>query len=177
MRSWKCLVAIAVSCLAACAQMEGQCWIDDRGNPGGPGAGGGPIVAGGGSYGDDQPPAPTPQDGSDGRLYFDCNVDGPCDNKCLDVFVAAADECSKIQDEDQRKTCQHAAYVQYMTCRQACKDADKKACVAMFDACQDKGYPCTRKIQPKMTLCALCLDDCIADRPYKYSECYQCGFK
>lgn len=136
MRSWKCLVAIAVSCLPACAQMEGQCWIDDRGNPGGPGAGGGPIVPGGGGYGDE--PAPAPQNGSDGRLYFNCNAHGPCENKCLDDFVAAADACAKIQDEGQRKACQYAVYVQYMTCWQTCKQLEdwRKKCDDEAEACE-----------------------------------------
>ncbi len=140
MRTWKCLVAIAISCLAACAETEGQCWLDE-GSPGGPGAGGGgPIVPGGGGYGDD--PGETPQGASDGRLYFDCNVDGPCESKCLDDFVAAADECAKIQDGDQRKTCQSAAYVRYMTCRQGCQQKEndclehrKDLCVTIWESC------------------------------------------
>jgi hypothetical protein len=54
----------------------------------------------------------------------------------------------------------------------------KATCAEMFDACQDKGLPCTRVIEGKKTLCAFCLMDCTATpkRPYKYDECYKCGF-
>jgi len=51
-----------------------------------------------------------------------------------------------------------------------------RTCLDMFEACQDKGYPCTREIEYKKTLCEYCRDDCKKDRPYKYSECYKCGF-
>jgi hypothetical protein len=50
-------------------------------------------------------------------------------------------------------------------------------CTEMFTTCQAKGSPCTKLIDPGKTLCAFCLDDCNAKRPYKYSQCYGCGFE
>lgn len=52
-----------------------------------------------------------------------------------------------------------------------------KTCTDMFEACQEKGLPCNRLIDPKKTLCAICLENCTAKNPYKYSECYKCGFE
>ena len=52
-----------------------------------------------------------------------------------------------------------------------------KTCTDMFEACQDKGHPCTREIEYKKTLCAICQRNCINKHPYKYSECYECGFE
>lgn len=50
-------------------------------------------------------------------------------------------------------------------------------CTDMFVACQDKGWPCIRQIEPKKTLCEICRRDCQLKQPYKYSECHQCGFE
>ncbi|WP_437303258.1 hypothetical protein [Sorangium sp. So ce388] len=50
-------------------------------------------------------------------------------------------------------------------------------CTDMFEACQAKGYPCTRLIDSKKTLCAICQRNCINKHPYKYAECYECGFE
>lgn len=38
------------------------------------------------------------------------------------------------------------------------------------------GGTCTRQIDRKKTLCSSCQDSCLAGKPYKYAECYQCGF-
>jgi hypothetical protein len=46
----------------------------------------------------------------------------------------------------------------------------------MYVDCVDKGYPCTRLIDFK-TLCAICQRNCINKLPYKYAECYECGFE
>jgi hypothetical protein len=51
-----------------------------------------------------------------------------------------------------------------------------RTCTDMFEACQDKGKPCTRVIEGSSTLCGLCLRDCADSRPYRYAECYKCGF-
>jgi hypothetical protein len=51
-----------------------------------------------------------------------------------------------------------------------------RSCTDMFEACHDKGKPCTRIVQGSMTLCGVCLKDCLDKKPYHYSECYKCGF-
>ncbi|MFT3764123.1 MAG: hypothetical protein QM820_01180 [Minicystis sp.] len=38
-----------------------------------------------------------------------------------------------------------------------------------------KGEPCTRNLGGK-TLCAYCQDNCLNKEPYKFSDCYKCGF-
>ncbi len=100
----------------------------------------------------------------------------PCDQKCLDAYEVAAIACGKIQDEAQNKTCAAGAYAVYKSCHENCTQMSK-TCTDMYVACQAKGMPCTRFINPKYSLCAICRDDCDADRPYKYSECYKCGFE
>ncbi|AUX36237.1 uncharacterized protein SOCE836_084440 [Sorangium cellulosum] len=49
-------------------------------------------------------------------------------------------------------------------------------CTEMYEKCEDKRGRCTREIDSGRTLCDYCRDDCQNKRPYKYSECYQCGF-
>lgn len=107
-----------------------------------------------------------------------CNIvdEGPCYNECNAEDEARSTECAKIQDEAQRKACQDSSYEQYKSCRENCAQGSK-SCTDMFDACQDKGWPCTREIEWGKTLCAICRDDCQVRRPYKYSECYTCGFQ
>lgn len=53
----------------------------------------------------------------------------------------------------------------------------ERSCTDMYVDCQEKGPSCIRQVTPKKTLCAYCRDDCQAKEPYKYSECYQCGFE
>ncbi|HTN90586.1 MAG TPA: hypothetical protein VL242_43230 [Sorangium sp.] len=42
-----------------------------------------------------------------------------------------------------------------------------KTCTDMYVDCVDKGYPCTRLIESKKTLCAICQRNCINKLPYK----------
>ncbi|XXT18970.1 hypothetical protein WME94_52975 [Sorangium sp. So ce429] len=49
-------------------------------------------------------------------------------------------------------------------------------CTEMYEKCEDKRGRCTREIDYGRTLCDYCRDDCQDKRPYKYNECYQCGF-
>lgn len=51
-----------------------------------------------------------------------------------------------------------------------------RSCSDMFEACHDKGKPCTRIYEGSMTLCGVCRRDCQAKKPYTTSECYKCGF-
>jgi hypothetical protein len=48
-------------------------------------------------------------------------------------------------------------------------------CTEMYEKCRDMGRPCTRPIGHR-SLCDYCREDCQDKRPYKYSECYECGF-
>ncbi len=111
--------------------------------------------------------------GGDGPV---CEIEAqsPCEEKCQAEYDAAALECGSIQIEADRKSCQDGAYAAYKECRAACTTS--RSCTDMFVACQDKGMPCTRKIEWKKTLCEYCRDDCQNKRPYKYDECYKCGF-
>jgi hypothetical protein len=51
-----------------------------------------------------------------------------------------------------------------------------ETCLDMYDKCRAKGQPCTRNING-MSLCAYCQDDCLHDKPYKFRNCYDCGFR
>ena len=84
--------------------------------------------------------------------------------------------CGKVQDDAQRKSCQEGAYAGYKSCKESCKRASK-TCTDMYVACTDKGMPCTRFIDHGNSLCAICRDNCQANKPYKFSECYKCGFE
>ena len=51
-----------------------------------------------------------------------------------------------------------------------------KSCTDMYVDCRDKGPPCNRKMGGK-TMCAYCQDNCIAEEPYKFKQCSECGFQ
>src|SRR5262249_13309324 len=131
----------------------------------------GPLDIGDGVGGRWSAPPRQPQDAPPP----DClSVPGsPCEEKCLDDYKTAAGACGNIENQAQRSTCQDGAYANYKNCRGNCQRMTK-TCTDMYEACQNKGRPCTREIDPGKTLCAICLDDCRANRPYKYNECYSC---
>ncbi len=66
------IIAIATTLLTSCNYDEGACWsrTEDDGQTG---AGGGPIVTGGGGYGDT--PEPKPQDTTDPATMGGCGDD------------------------------------------------------------------------------------------------------
>ena len=166
--------AVILPSFAACNRTVGECWPVGQGDQNG-GVGSGPVIASGGT-GDYSDPPPSPNDFTIPEA--DCNIaeQSPCTEKCLASYETAATTCGKVQDDAQRKSCQEGAYAGYKSCKESCKRASK-TCTDMYVACTDKGMPCTRFINPKYSLCAICRDDCDADRPYKYSECYKCGFE
>ncbi len=94
----------------------------------------------------------------------------PCEQKCETEYNDAALTCGSISIEAERKTCQDKAHTAYKECRAACA-----SCNDMYTTCQGKGSPCTKNIGGK-TLCAYCLDNCLKREPYKFSQCYSCGF-
>lgn len=49
-------------------------------------------------------------------------------------------------------------------------------CTLMYEDCIAKGYPCTRLVEGRKTMCAICQDNCFKGDPYKFSQCYECGF-
>jgi hypothetical protein len=71
---------------------------------------------------------------------------------------------------------ENGAYAAYKSCHESCQQMSK-TCTDMYVACTDKGVPRTRDIDTGYSLCTFCRDDCHAKRPYKYSECYKCGFE
>lgn len=50
-------------------------------------------------------------------------------------------------------------------------------CGEYFDVCQAKGRPCTRITTHGYTFCRDCLDYCLRDEPYEFSECLRCGYR
>lgn len=128
---------------------------------GGAGGYGGEACGGAGGYGGDG--------GAGGGAACVVALNG-CEAKCQADYDAAALECAKIDVETQRKTCQDSAYQAYKQCMAGCA-----SCTDMYTACQGKGSPCTKNIGGK-TLCAYCLDNCLKKEPYKFSQCYSCGF-
>lgn len=123
--------AIAVSIVAACNQTVGECWPRAEEDFG---AGGGVIVTGGtGAFGN----APSPQPQGIKYPEAECNIagQGPCFEKCLADYDAAALECAKIANDLQRRACQDGAHTAYKNCSQTCQQtADcKEACKEQCD--------------------------------------------
>jgi hypothetical protein len=167
-------VIVILPIFAACNRTVGECWPVGQGDQNG-GVGSGPVIASGGT-GDNGDSPPNPNDFKIPEA--DCNIaeQSPCTEKCLASYESAATTCGKIQDDPQRKTCQEGAYAGYKTCKGNCQNASK-TCTDMFVACDDMGLPCNREIEYKKSLCAVCQRDCVDKRPYKYDECYKCGFE
>jgi hypothetical protein len=170
------VLAVFVALTHGCSEMvPGTCYENPEGN-----AGTGDsfpttsvAAATGGDFAD---PEQETQDNSD--MPPGCMVPpGPCEKKCLDAYETDAIKCGNIDDPAQRRTCQDAAHEKYKKCREPCEQGAARSCTDMFVACTDKGWPCTRQIDKKKTLCAFCLDDCNDNRPYKYVDCYTCGFR
>jgi hypothetical protein len=151
-----------------------ECWINTSGGFGGSGTI--PIGAGvGATSGDHLDPPRGPLDNSDAPNP--CIMpSNPCDQKCLDAYEVAAIACGKVENEAQRKTCAEGAYAVYKSCHGNCLQMSK-TCTDMYEACQDRGMPCTRHIGRGNSLCALCREDCQANDPYQFNECYKCGFE
>ena len=171
-------VCTCVILALGCGEMvPGTCYE----NPTGGAGGGGPIpsTSGGPTSGTGDflvDPEKRPQDYADPPAS--CMVPpGPCEKKCLDVYEQDAIKCGKLTDPTQYNACHDTAFKKYWTCHENCEQGAALSCTDMFVACKDKGWPCTKQIDKKKTLCAFCLDDCNADRPYKFSQCYTCGFR
>lgn len=170
--------AVVVITLGCTEIVPGTCYQNPAGGAGG--AGSMPIGdVGASASGDYADPPRQPQDNPYGPYPPpECEIvsDTPCNEKCLSDYKDAAEACGKIEGASQRRTCQDEAHARYESCRASCQTANK-TCTDMYVACQDKGMPCRRQIDKKKTLCEFCRDDCQNERPYKYSECYKCGFE
>jgi hypothetical protein len=53
----------------------------------------------------------------------------------------------------------------------------QEMCLDMFDKCESKGYPCTKKVEGKGTMCDICQRNCLNEDPYRFDQCRQCGFR
>ena len=117
------IAVVSLVALSSCTQTEGQCWHDDQGM-GSVGAGGAPIVPGGGGNGD---VAPSPQDATN-PVPPDCEIvpDSYCAQKCLTDYENAAANCGMISDSALRRSCQDAAYAAYKGCKERCLTAEGK---------------------------------------------------
>jgi hypothetical protein len=152
-----------------------ECWINTSGGFGGSGTI--PIGAGVGATSGDFLSSPPRGPLDHGEAPNPCiEPPSPCNEKCLANYEGAAIACGKIENEAQRKACADGAYAAYKSCHENCQQMSR-TCTDMYVACMDKGIPCTRHIEWKKSLCAICQNDCQANRPYKYSECYKCGFE
>lgn len=136
-RSWW-MGVVAVSLLAACNKTVGECWPQAE-EDGDFGAGGGLVITGGtGALGN----GPARQ--AQGITYpeAECNIigQGPCFDKCLADYDAAALRCAQIADDGQRRACQDGAHTAYKNCGQDCakQQSDCKRCKLDCDAEHDK---------------------------------------
>jgi hypothetical protein len=120
----------------------------------------------------------TPGTGRVGPSIVEVTAD-PKDDRIDPIAARFEDEITPTDDPGFPETlaCQADSRVEGKSISSGCTPR-KATCTEMFDACQDKGRPCTRVIEGKKTLCAFCQMDCTATpkRPYKYDECYKCGF-
>lgn len=51
-----------------------------------------------------------------------------------------------------------------------------KTCTDMYTDCQSMPWPCSRFVDPGITLCAICQENCLKGHDYKFRQCYKCGF-
>ncbi len=179
----KKLALLACGFVAACNFDTGECYLRSED---GAGAGGGAIVPTGyGGFGDVAPEpqgAPSPVDPclqkaectitwkADSAVCKERGTSGTCTSYYQgnhSTLSEAQSECARISGPG-AESCGSCHWVTV---------TPAKTCTDMFDACHDKGKPCTREIDPGLTLCAICRDDCQAKRSYKFSECYSCGFE
>jgi hypothetical protein len=155
-RLWIALVA--VSFFGACTWVDGACWLrSDEG--GGTGQGGGSVIPGGGSYGDE--PGPKPEDANPPPPPECLQVpQGACYQQCLKSYEDAAAECGKIADDSQRTACQTAAYKVYFACRESCQKQEndclehcKDLCYQIMDKCKEdcKDDPIPRECRGRCT--------------------------
>ncbi|MEO5729100.1 MAG: hypothetical protein ABI134_09490 [Byssovorax sp.] len=177
MRLFSCAVAVpllAMLVIGCNTVSPDECWPNTSGGIGGSGTI--PIGAGvGATSGDFLEPPRGPLDDSDAANPC-ITPPTPCHEKCLADYEVEATKCGQIGDGAQRKTCQEGAYASYKSCRENCVQISK-TCTDMYDACMDKGLPCTRHIDRGNSICAICRRSCQASKPYKSSECYKCGFE
>jgi hypothetical protein len=151
MRNVLRILIATLSLLSACTQTEGQCWYDGPNN-GNIGAGGGPIVSGGGGFGD---APPKPQDAAN-PVPPDCEMvpDTHCNEKCLADYESAAAKCGGIDDDGQRKTCQDAAFASYKSCRNYCQSTQGQWDDKCWDDYQDDNNACGKmKDGPEKAKC------------------------
>ncbi len=105
-----------------------ECWINTSGGFGGSGTI--PIGAGVGATTGDFPAAPPRRPLDYGEAPNPCiEPQSPCKEKCLASYEVAAIECSKIENEAQRKTCQDGAYASYRSCHDSCQQIDITDCL------------------------------------------------
>jgi len=165
------LVLLGIACNTVSPD---ACWINTSGGFGGSGTI--PIGAGVGATSGD--PLEPPRGSLDySEAPNPCIMPAtPCNGKCLDAYEASAIACGKTENEAQRKTCSDGAYAAYKSCAQNCQQMSN-TCTDMYVACTDKGMPCTRHIDHGNSLCSMCREDCQANVPYRFNECYKCGFE
>jgi hypothetical protein len=98
----------------------------------------------------------------------------PCEKTCFWSYAWADDACAKLKDGSQRAACQDKEYVSYNACLSTCAAAE--TCNDRYEACKIDGAVCSAEVGGGRTLCGICLDDCIAKRPYSFGACGACGF-
>jgi hypothetical protein len=97
MRRFLWIAAISTTLLTSCNYDDGACWsrTEDDGHTG---AGGGPIVPGGGGYGD--APEPKPQDTTDPATMGGCDDTEWSDNPvCSRQYASDREKCRKAKTE------------------------------------------------------------------------------
>ena len=80
----------------------------------------------------------------------DCNIvkDTPCNEKCLADYVAAAEKCTELKDDEaQKKTCDEKAFAAYSSCRDNCRNV-LDDCYDKCDAIADKEREKCEKMAP-----------------------------
>jgi hypothetical protein len=172
------IAAITLLWFTACNYTVGECWYRDQGSE----------TAGAGAGGVILPPSPTGGDRGFGDVPPkqpldvtnpppECNIvtQSPCNEKCEAEDEAAAAECSKIDNEAQRRTCQDSAYARYKSCRESCQQRANKDCDDKYQDCVDNGPTSCLKKSGGKTLCQRCWERCNAgDSPS--ADCRRCKF-
>jgi hypothetical protein len=84
------------------------------------------------------------------------------DEKCNTDYENAAIECSKNENDAQRKTCQDGAYAAYRSCHDNCQRTSNSKCDDKYQDCIQSGpNSCLKKVAGK-SLCNRCWERCNA---------------
>jgi hypothetical protein len=170
-----CLFVFVTGILGCSEVVPGSCYPNPAGGAGGADSVTVGVGVGATTSGDFISPPPGGPLDYGGEPNPCIEPQGPCNEKCLADYEAAAGECGKIQDDAQRRTCQDSAHASYQSCRGSCSQQLNADCDEKYQYCLNYAPTSCLAREGGKTLCQRCLERCRAgDSPS--DRCRKCGF-